>query len=838
MFINLLETNNILEDILLPLNSRSRSTLLNINGHSSSQNLLANGYPKDTDKVDVYFYRYIGFNNKEEYINNLRVLHEKLSTFGSSYLKFEDKIPQPYNMGLTDIVTKTLSNMSEIDIRNERGGQILSNAGIFNVTKDIGFNLVFKNAFYMIMKLYASNEPIPTLSIEKNFIIKLILWANEFIPRIFPIKVNDTVPKIVYLGGVKKHEVYFLIMLSQLGCDVLYINSENEGDYLKVDKNGSFAKLKENSIKAKVDYVLRDVKVVKEVKEIKEVKEVKAPPSINNNYDILTSQKKEDNIMIILKKAINIFEDILFPLSKRIGYVGPPSPILPVYFYRYIGILENDNEDEASAEEQYYNTIFSLQKKLVNLGTGYIKFNDQIPMPLNEEIEEVTNRLKSSFTDGLSDKTVIIKALLKLGIVPVQKDPLVNKSINLALERVLNLYLTREPGINVGRFQNFIYKLMVWVNRYYKLLFANKGFLESPKVLYYGDIKIHEVYFLILLSNLGCDILYLSTEEEKDKPFVEIDAKEEFTTLIINEKMLPMRAFPEKEIIIRKTTTAFNASREIDNIIYAGDVGLYRPWQFEDYITRPITLKTTYDELKILWREEAKIRPEFKVENSMVYVPNLFAKISGTTENLEQYWEDYKYFAKHPNTFEASVVPFTRVTFTRQEMYSMAFLLDKDGYVNKEALLSSKYYKFGYLRTSLQNLLIDKINELLMCDSFKKPIDNNFKLLILMTIITIDEEILKLIETFDYPTSIPKLVVYNNTKVAFSDEDIIIIAYLNSVGFDIAIFTPTNYNTIEQKLKESIFDKFQLPSIQYDLQLPVSINNEKAKSIFSRMFGI
>jgi hypothetical protein len=825
VFINLLDSNNVFEDIFIPHNLRNTTTLINLNEHRSSQGLL--GTNISNDKLNVYFYRYIGFNSKDDYIKSLNILNERLSTLGNLYIRFDGKIPQPYNMELTDKVTKSLSKISEIDIRNERGAAELSGAGIFNISKDENLNTLFKNAFYTVMKLYAQNEPVPSLSIEKNLIIKLMLWANVHVPKLFSSRTENCVPKVVYYGSIKKHEVYYLIMLSQIGCDVLYINSENEGEYLKVDKNGAFAKLKELPIKGPLVFEFKEVQVVKEEKPL-------VPTKIISNSGEQKVPETKDNAMIILKEAINIFEDITFPLSKRIGYVGLPCPVLPIYFYRCIGIPG----EGTSSEDEYYNMIFSLDKKLINLGSGYVKFINQIPMPMNNEIEEVIDRLKSIFSGNINDKNLLVKNIAKTNVLVGQKEPLINKIVNTALERVLNLYLNKEPSINIGRFQNFIYKLIVWLNRYYKVLFVNKSFNESPKVLHFGDIKAHEVYFLILLSNIGCDVLYLTTEEQKDKPFVEIDPRSEVSSFTIYEKTLPMRDFPEKEIVIRKSTTAFNASREIDNILYNQDVGLFRPWQFEDYTIRPITLKTTYDELKLLWREESKIRPEFKVDNGTVYVPNLFAKISGTPENLEQYFADFKHFAKSPNTFEVTTVPFTKIAFTKQEMYSLAFLLDKNGFINKEGLQTSNYYKFSYLRTSLQNLLVEKINELLKANCFIKPIDNNFKLLIIMTIITLDEGILKLIETFDYPTSVPKLVVYNNSKEAFSDEDAIIIAFLNSIGFDITIFTPTNYNTIEQKLHDEAFDKFQLPTIQYDLQLPTTINNEKSKSLFSRMFGI
>jgi len=82
-----------------------------------------------------------------------------------------------------------------------------------------------------------------------------------------------------------------------------------------------------------------------------------------------------------------------------------------------------------------------------------------------------------------------------------------------------------------------------------------------------------------------------------------------------------------------------------------------------------------------------------------------------------------------------------------------------------------------------------------------------------------------LVEIFDYPGDIPKLIFYDGTKDVFSDEDAIIIAFLNLFGIDIVIFTPTNYNNIELKLKHDLLDVHQLPSVHLDLKAPDITNN-------------
>ena len=42
-----------------------------------------------------------------------------------------------------------------------------------------------------------------------------------------------------------------------------------------------------------------------------------------------------------------------------------------------------------------------------------------------------------------------------------------------------------------------------------------------------------------------------------------------------------------------------------------------------------------------LWgKEKALVRDGWKVENNTVYIPNIFAKISGTHEDKDKYWQE------------------------------------------------------------------------------------------------------------------------------------------------------------------------------------------------------
>jgi len=121
-----------------------------------------------------------------------------------------------------------------------------------------------------------------------------------------------------------------------------------------------------------------------------------------------------------------------------------------------------------------------------------------------------------------------------------------------------------------------------------------------------------------------------------------------------------------------------------------------------------------------------------------------------------------------------------------------------------------------------------------------QSVDEKFKLKIIMTILTMDDSLLKLIEVFDYPQEIPKVIVYDNEKATFSENDAILLAYFNLIGLDVVIFTPTNYKTIEQQIKPSLFDVHQLPFVKYDLALPslssISAIPIQKPGLFSRFF--
>lgn len=823
---SLKNSNDVLSDILIPLNKRIGF----ING--------------TTPIAPIYSYRYIGTKeNIKEYYEELHRLDKELSQFKNLYLKFLSIIPFNNNRNLTDKLqfVWNRSNFEPFDkvkietlITLLRGNGSLPNASSSLLTSTI------EEAFSYILDLYLKKEPNVNLTKIKNFTLKLLSWINDFVPNLvnnfnLNSKNTDNIinPKVVYFGDIKKHEAYFLIFLSRLGCDTLYINSPNDGDFSIIDKEGYHSKIL--MLPKKIDLNMEALPL----DHSNQSSFFNNDSSCSNTKIIenFSIEKYKNSITAVCKTSNDIFRDFPLSLSKRGNFIGKPLPLVPVYFYRYIGIKEN--------EAEYCNDLYKLDKGLESFNTLYFKITCDLPVENNTELLNKTAHIWRTVPyNNLFSKEILMQMLVNSKAFPDLRENIINSSIVKSFYNILDLYLAHEPALNSAKIKNFVLKLVMWVHRYIPNLFKKFDYLKNsdaeiynPKILYYGDIKKHEAYFLVFLSMMGCDVLYINSKD--DGIFEGIDKDQQYSKVLELPNRVEIKEFPKEEIVLRHETTAFKASQEIGNVIYNDEDGLFRPWQFESYKVHPLTLKTTFDELKILWNEEARIRPGFKIENGTVYIPNLFAKISGTYGDLNTYWSEFKELKNADNLLFIPKIPYIQSSYSRYDLYSLEFCF-KDGLINKEGLLNHRLYKFSYLKTPLQDVIIDKINQLVNLSILKNSVDEESKLKILMCILNLDKNILELIQKFDYPFKVPKVLIYDNDEAIFSEEDSIVLAFLNLIGFDIAIFTPTGYNNIETRIYEKYYDIHKLEDIKFNLEIPnlnsIRKNKGKSNSFWSNLF--
>lgn len=194
-------------------------------------NYKRNHSSKGSLKRSVLFCRVIGLNDYEnEYIQELRELDKYLVTIEARYILFTRGLEKVIDM---DEIEKMKQMMgSYIDFENKRDKE-LYNLNMGYEIKNECLEWTKKLAFKEILDLYDMNNKGKNKTVRKNFGIKLLFWMNRYLKQIF----EDTwdmeiINKVIFYGEVKEHELYFLMFLSKLGCDVLYINPQNDVDDL------------------------------------------------------------------------------------------------------------------------------------------------------------------------------------------------------------------------------------------------------------------------------------------------------------------------------------------------------------------------------------------------------------------------------------------------------------------------------------------------------------------------------------------------------------------------------------------------------------------------------
>jgi len=521
-------------------------------------------------------------------------------------------------------------------------------------------------------------------------------------------------------------------------------------------------------------------------------------------------------------KTDNVYEDIFILPKERRGFAfNQRIMVTPIFFYRIIGV-----EDKNTYEQK----LIELHNRLKELGDIYLKVDKGLDKFIDNGFIQKTNyHWSNAERTGLSSAKIIVESTLKSDVVS-SINSVKDKLIKDKLIILLDIFMKNQSNMNIVK--NFYIKFLYWIQKYAIKILENYEYGNiNPKVLFYGDIQRDEIYFLIFLSLLGFDVLYLHTNDESK--FSEVESINVYSNLIEYTYRETLKPFPNAPRVLRRETVAYMASREIDQVLHTEDSGVYRPWQFEDYEVKSHTLRTTYDELFILWKEDSRFREGFKVESGRVYIPNIFAKVSGTTTNLNEYWDNFnKLIAKDETTILIEKIPFNKP----RGFAVTQGIFNTDGSLNKEKVMSIREYRFGYLRTSVQNLILNKIDELVSCaDLFTFPITKDFKTKALYTILGLEKRYLDLFQKFDYPLQIPKLVIFDGNESIFSDEDIIIIAFLHIVGFDIVILTPTGYNNIENGIDKYYYDIHKLEDFKFDLTLQ-SNKQEENKSTLKKGF--
>jgi hypothetical protein len=453
---------------------------------------------------------------------------------------------------------------------------------------------------------------------------------------------------------------------------------------------------------------------------------------------------------------------------------------------------------EESLDKTINNTHFQSIQKVINI---------------NREQKLSINR----FTAFLDGEQLLLKS----------KVPVIHRKIREAMIATLEMYAKLEgDGLKNHELRRVLVDIVKWsINHLQPVLEMADPQIEMPKFLWYGDFKKSHQYFLYYLSRLACDIVIFHPE---GKDILEGMMEDPIFSHQFQNK-LPAEPFP-KEKRSRKATVAYRASKEIETILNQEGSGLYKPWQLRDYTPSSITLKTTYDELFILGKEMAMVRPDFEVGNGQVKIPSIFAKVQGVSKNRKEYWDRLQSLSELEHSLLIRRLPIT-MTSTSDFRFHYRNALDKDGLINPATMMQAHYWPYSFLSSGLQKGIANAVRRI--CEKpglkpFPKESIEDVKMYLFTQALFMPKPIIQLIERFDYSQHIPKLIIYNNELAGIlSRSDAALILLLNQFGIDIILYNPPGHNDIENFLDERLFDKHWLEDVVFDLEF-------KEPSIFKK----
>ena len=280
--------------------------------------------------------------------------------------------------------------------------------------------------------------------------------------------------------------------------------------------------------------------------------------------------------------------------------------------------------------------------------------------------------------------------------------------------------------------------------------------------------------------------------------------------------MSNITVFPEERSQIRIGTISFHAERELDTLMYE-DTGLYRDKQYGRANT--INLQTMYEEIKILWDQELKYRPNFSTVDGVVNMPVIYSKVSGVKNSeLMPYWASIKNLLTSDTILISSPPYIDPLTFNPMKEPAVSFY--KNGRLLKEKIRQHPKYGYGILREDMQMHMLDKLDRMIQEKLIKGIGVNGTEYTVIATALNLPRDIVRRIQQFDFTKKNPKIVYVNTTETPISLEDSVFTLYLSLLGFDVVFFVPTGYQSVEQYFAGSAPEEHQIGPYVYDTVVP------------------
>ena len=678
-------------------------------------------------------------------------------------------------------------------------------------------------------ELRRKGKPVGVL---RNLYTKLMCWLYYRFERLMPLLGRDDAPKLLYVGeAVTAHELTMLAMLRDMGVDVLMVLTGGDAAYLTVDPESKWSQpiVEPGMGPFPEGFDLKSFRKERQAAPARADRRptAQAPRRTEADADAPTRPQGPAPRRCPPEQATPPRREP----AERVSTPPRPAPVRAENYFRAPdwALCTNAWMTEADCDQlltppaargddpkllyngfirlrgvrdrlEYLNDLHRLYRQLVDAGRTVAAVDGPLPKAEPEELNAVRRRSRYA-----SAEEMIVDLA---GNLPADAPEALARLMQRAFTQVVRL--AAKDSDTPNRLLTAAVVLLCRIRRYHARLFRGWRPDRVPVfILMGGCADADDALYVRWLARMPVDVLLPAPNLEK--PCVLAD---ETLLELTGEESLDATKFPRDDATLRLSTMAAHAEKDLDALLYA-DSGLYRNRQFVR--ANAVTLRTTYDELFILWDQELRYRPGFSADGDGVTMPVLFAKISGVEGGrLPSYWQRVRQLAGG----DALFVPQLPMPQEADACQALALKALKNGRVDRELLRRDRRYPFALLREELQDHLFDKVQLMLDRRLIEGTFVNGTEYTVLATALGMGKGLLRMLQAFDFTRKSPKVVCVDAKEGGATLRDAILLTLLNLVGFDVALFVPTGYRTVERFLADNLPVEHQIGEYIYDLTVP------------------
>ena len=729
---------------------------------------------------NVYFYR---VNDYAETVNNLIIKFYELAK--KNGVVIEGGIPAPNQKNLSYYL-EIMGNDFKPTITFMETGLKKWLPRVNDVQRhDIALSLL--STFQDMLRSGKNN------SIIKNIYIKFLCLLYYKFEKVLSQLGNNDVPKIIYEGKITHHELLLLSILSKAGCDILLLQYHGDAAYLKIDPKSELSTplLISGGQPFPADFSLKKLKA-------------NVQKTITNTrlYGTLPTVTICTNAWIERQRGLEIIKEPTLMRGKERKFA----------YNAFVRI--NGAEDKYIYSDQLYR----MQQDLKNSKRHLVIVNNRIPNPTLEEINGIRRGNYANVEQLILN---ISQNIIYGNNIELQK--LMRKAfVDIILEE------SHKTKANINKLSSKAVYLLCWLKRYSRDLFSNWKLPEIGVFIYLGGCKNdNESMFLKILARIPVDVLILCPNLNKKCCLVDDLLYEEN-----NDESVNLERYPEDAAVVRLGTVASHAEHEMMDMMSKDSNGIYRSQQFT--MANAITLQTMFEEIPNIWDITVNFRQFFRIENNIVDIPVIFAKISGVKGELDAYWNIIREL-KTANTMLITKIPFI-APGTSNKLKGVSADFYKNGKLLKDKIKKHPDFPYAILREEMQNHILNKIEIIINNRLINGIGENGTEYSVIGWCLNLSKEIVRMIQSFDFTKKNPKLIFVNTKASIMSLEDSIIVSLLHLIGFDILFFVPTGYQCVEKYFTKKLMEEHQIGEYQYDLAVP-DLTIPPIKKTSNKLFG-